>query len=74
MEENKPVESDKTQECLVTILYYTDASLELIDVVLSLQQNQNGRMIIPDSFKAGKSIVAVCEGEVRILNKIGDRV
>jgi uncharacterized protein (TIGR02922 family) len=58
---------------LVTIIYYSDISLELMYEVCTFSQNANGRVIIPGSFKEGKSIVAVCDGEVDILNKIGDR-
>jgi hypothetical protein len=31
-------------------------------------------VVIPQSFKEGKSIIAVCDGEIEILNKIGDRI
>jgi len=41
--------------------------------VCTFPQNTNGRVIIPEPYKEGKSIVAVCDGEVDILNKIGDR-
>ena len=58
---------------LVTIIYYNDASLELMYEVCTFSQNANGRVIIPEPYKDGKSIVAVCNGEVDILNKIGDR-
>jgi uncharacterized protein (TIGR02922 family) len=73
-ENNEFYENSHSEEQLVTILYYSDISLELMHAVLRLPQNQKGRVVIPDSFKTDKSIVAVCEGEVFILNKIGDRV
>jgi len=57
----------------VTIIYYSDLSLDLMHVVQSFPQNENGRVILPADFKANKSIVAVCDGEVSILNKIGDK-
>lgn len=59
---------------LVTIIYYNDVSLELMYEVCTFSQNENGRVVIPAIFKEGKSIVAVCNGKVDILNKIGDRV
>lgn len=65
--------SDSKQR-IVTIIYYNDSSLELLHEVHSFFQNENGRVIIPQSFKKDKSIVAVCDGEIKILNKIGDRV
>jgi len=63
----------ETSKRLVTIIYYNDVSLELMYEVCTFSQNENGRVIIPTTFKEGKSIVAVCDGEVDILNKIGDR-
>ena len=59
---------------VVTIIYYCDSSLELKHQVLTLTQNASGRVIISDKFKKNKSIVAVCDGEINILNKIGDRI
>jgi hypothetical protein len=31
-------------------------------------------MIIPDNFKFGKTIVAVCDGNINVINSIGDRL
>lgn len=58
----------------VTIIYYKDEGLELHHKVKAFSQNEDGRVIIPQSFKEGKSIIAVCDGEVEILNKVGDRI
>ncbi|MCI2284701.1 TIGR02922 family protein [Colwellia sp. MSW7] len=58
----------------VTIIYYQDDGLELHHKVKSFDQNADGRVIIPQAFKDGKSIIAVCDGEVQILNKVGDRI
>lgn len=58
----------------VTIIFYNDDSLELQHEVQQCSQNIEGRVIIPQSFKAGKSIVSVCKGEIVILNKVGDRI
>ena len=58
----------------VTILYYADHSLILEHEVKSYPKNQNGRIIIPPEFKVGKSILAVCLGEITIVNKFGDRI
>lgn len=58
----------------VTIIYYQDDGLELHHKVQTFEQNQDGRVIIPQTFKSGKSIIAVCDGEVEILNKVGDRI
>ncbi len=59
---------------LVTIIYYHDESLELLHEVKSFPKNQHGRIVIPEIFKDGKSIVAVCKGEIKIINKVGDRI
>ena len=58
----------------VTIIYYCDNSLELMHHIGHFPQNESGRVIIPKQFKEDKSIIAVCDGEVTILNKVGDRV
>jgi len=58
----------------VTIIYYCDNSLELHHQVETFPQNEHGRVVIPDSFKDDKSIIAVCDGEIEILNKVGDRI
>ncbi|WP_206484405.1 TIGR02922 family protein [Thalassotalea sp. G2M2-11] len=58
----------------VTIIYYSDISLELLHEVKFCRQNANGRVIIPEEFKRDKSIIAVCDGKVNILNKFGDRI
>lgn len=58
----------------VTIIYYRDDGLELHHKVKVFEQNEEGRVIIPPAFKDGKSIIAVCDGEIEILNKIGDRI
>lgn len=58
----------------ITIIYYHNESLELQHEVKSFPKNQQGRVVIPELFKKGKSIIAVCEGEIKILNKVGDRI
>ena len=58
----------------VTIIYYGEQSLELRHSVELLPQMNSGRIVIPESFKEGKSIIAVCKGSVEILNKFGDRI
>lgn len=66
MTENSPTK--------VTIIYYDEYSLKLHHEVQTYPKNSAGKVIIPNDFKKGKSIIAVCLGEVNILNKIGDRV
>jgi len=58
----------------VTIIYYEDHSLELKHDIKSYTKNARGRVIIPPDYKEGKSIIAVCLGEITIMNKVGDRI
>jgi len=58
----------------VTIIYYNEDCLVLNHAVKNYPKNESGRVVIPQAFKEGKSIVAVCLGEITILNKVGDRV
>lgn len=59
---------------LTTILYYDQTSPQLQSMSDIFEVNVNdGRAIIPDSYKDGKSIIAVCLGEVDIQNRLGDR-
>ncbi len=66
------VEGAKIKE--VTIIYYSEQSLELKHSVESFSQLNNGRVVIPESYKENKSIIAVCEGRVNILNRFGERI
>ncbi|WP_440874461.1 TIGR02922 family protein [Thalassotalea sp. PLHSN55] len=58
----------------VTVIYYHEASLELQHQIATFPENDQGRVVISSEFRQGKSIVAVCDGQVDILNKIGDRI
>lgn len=59
----------------VTMLYYDeDNPLLLQQQVLSdLKQSPKGRVIIPNEEKQGKIIIAILDGEVKVLNSLGDR-
>ncbi|MEW6996403.1 TIGR02922 family protein [Colwelliaceae bacterium BS250] len=57
-----------------TVIYYNNNSLELMQDSLSVNQGKDGRIILPGAFKQGKSIIAVFEGECKMLNKLGDRI
>lgn len=72
----KPIENDMPTNLkrTVTIIYYQENALELLHEVHVFNQNEHGRVVIPSSFKVDKSIIAVCEGKIDILNKIGDRI
>jgi len=58
----------------VTVIYYLEGSLELKHDVCMFEKNENGRVVIPENFKQDKSIIAVCDGEIEILNKVGERI
>jgi len=60
----------------VTVLFYeAPAGLEMYNAVLTdLEVSKTGRVMIPESFRRGKSIIAVLEGECKILNALGERV
>lgn len=58
----------------VTIIYYNDHSMELMHDVKRFYQNGEGRVFIPQAYKEGKSILVICEGNVNILNKLGERI
>ncbi|ESE41946.1 TIGR02922 family protein [Shewanella decolorationis] len=63
-------------QATVTVLYY-DAPVGLImhnAVLEDLPVSDSGRVMIPASFRKGKSIIAVLEGECKILNSLGERV
>ncbi|MEH6463077.1 MAG: TIGR02922 family protein [Shewanella psychromarinicola] len=66
----------QTSNPTVTILYYeAPVGLEMHNAVMTnLQVSHSGRVIIPESFRRGKSIIAVLEGECKILNSLGERV
>lgn len=60
---------------MVTVLFYDDEFLLELksEVVSNCEVASGGRVVIPDTFKEGKLIVAVLDGKVNILNKLGDR-
>ena len=66
--------SAHNQSQLVTVIYYEEASLVIKHDVKSFEIGLGGRVVLPASYKQGKSIIAVCEGKVNFLNKVGDRV
>jgi len=58
----------------VTVIYCCDNDLALYRKTQSFKLNDYGDMIIPQNFKRGKTIVAVCEGEIDVINSIGDKL
>tara|TARA_R110000772_G_scaffold119011_1_gene224929 strand:+ start:10224 stop:10448 length:225 start_codon:yes stop_codon:yes gene_type:complete len=74
MDEIKVDGNGEREMRLVTIIFYNDISLELQHEVHTFPKNKSGRVIIPNSFKVDKSIIAVCDGKITMLNKVGDRI
>lgn len=58
----------------VTVIYYSDNSLALQHDTKEFTIGPSGRVVLPDDYRKGKSIIAICEGAVNILNKVGERV
>ena len=58
----------------VTVIYCCDDDLSLYRKTRSFYLNAYGDMIIPQDFKRGKTIVAVCDGEINVINSIGDKL
>jgi len=58
----------------VTIIYCCDNDLAMYRKTQVFNLNAYGDMIIPQDFKRGKTIVAVCDGEINIINSVGDRL
>jgi len=58
----------------VTIIYCCDNDLAMYRKTQIFNVNAYGDMIIPQDFKRGKTIVAVCDGEINIINSVGDRL
>lgn len=63
-------------QATITVLYYdAPVGLTMHNAVLSgLNVSDAGRVMIPEHFRKGKSIIAVLEGECKILNSLGERV
>ncbi|MCW3171261.1 TIGR02922 family protein [Shewanella subflava] len=74
--ETKQDTKSEPTSAIVTVLYYdAPVGLEMHNAVLSdLTISPSGRVMIPESFRRGKSIIAVLEGECTILNALGERV
>jgi uncharacterized protein (TIGR02922 family) len=58
----------------VTVIFCCDNDLSLYRKTKIFNLDEYGKMIIPNHFKVGKTIVAMCDGEVDIINTIGDKL
>lgn len=57
----------------VTIIYHCELTHVLKQQVCTFMKNTRSRVIIPQSFKRDKDILAVIAGEVEVLNLLGER-
>ncbi|MGI2168652.1 TIGR02922 family protein [Shewanella sp. MF05960] len=73
---SESADAGQVSSATVTVLFYeAPAGLEMYNAVLTdLDVSKTGRVMIPESFRRGKSIIAVLEGECTILNSLGERV
>ncbi len=64
----------ETQNKQVTVFYLclNDISIYHQTLIAAVASN-DGQVVIPAEFEAGKSIIAVCEGKVTVLNPASDR-
>ncbi|WP_133405952.1 TIGR02922 family protein [Parashewanella tropica] len=60
----------------VTVLYFeAPAGAVLYSSVLhELPYSENSRIVLPNTFRKGKNIIAVMEGNCRLLNGMGERI
>lgn len=58
----------------VTVIYCCDDDLAIYRKTQSFNLNAYGDMIIPQDFKRGKTIVAMCDGDIDIINSVGDKL
>ncbi|ALO33969.1 hypothetical protein CMT41_03930 [Colwellia sp. MT41] len=58
----------------VTVIYCCDDDLAMYRKTQTFNLNAYGDMIIPQEFKRGKTIVAVCDGDVNVINSVGDKL
>ena len=63
-----------SKKVTVTILYCENTSMQLFHETCEFQLSNNGRVVIPESYKKGKIIIAVCDGVISIRNTLGERI
>ena len=65
-----------TDSKTVTVLFCDEENFLTIKslVLRDLKASERGRVIIPEDFRVGKTIFAVIEGEVKVLNTLGERL
>jgi hypothetical protein len=57
-----------------TVIYYHDTSLELKFDHLQTNEHHDERIKLDHQYRLGKSIIAICDGHVKFINRFGDRV
>jgi uncharacterized protein (TIGR02922 family) len=64
----------KSNQIKITVIYYIKTSLELKHDYIYFDRPEGERIVLTKSYKKDKSIIAVCEGHITFLNKLGERV
>lgn len=59
---------------IYTVIYQVEETMMVCDAKLPLWKSDTGRVIIPDDFKQGRHIIAVIDGPVNVLDRLGDRM
>jgi hypothetical protein len=67
-------EHNDVEHRIITIISYSYISLKLMHEVCTFLQSKTGQVVIPASFKVDKSIIAVCDGAVALIDKFGNRI
>ncbi|GIU50739.1 MULTISPECIES: TIGR02922 family protein [Shewanella] len=75
-ESQEPASTNEDNKATVTVLFYeAPVGLLMKNIVLTgLDVSETGRVMLPNEFRVGKSIIAVLDGECKILNSLGERV
>lgn len=58
----------------VTVIYCCDDNLAIYRKTQSFNLNAYGEVIIPQDFKEGKTIVAVCDGDINVTDSLGEKL
>ena len=58
----------------VTVIYCCDDDIAIYRKTQNFNLNIYGDMLIPQDFKRGKTIVAVCDGDINVTNSLGDKL
>ena len=59
---------------IVSVFYYKPGEPQMrVAYLEGVERGEGGRVVLPQSFRRGKKIMAVRDGKYRLLNRCGDR-